>query len=553
MEDPLAPPNQDEERRRREEQQEEEFFQRLLREQQEQEDEESEQEEEEDQPDDDDELEPVEFNEPTPPRLTYRKASFLAALALTVYALRTREQFYLAAVYLSSSKWAYVIFGNAIVAFLITLFDGVCYLFLGGLRLHEAEGLQDFFRWNVTETCLALSLFRYELSVSVAVQCLALITLKCWHHVAAMREQHLRLTQDGVVGDAWPRVRKDHLLLYAFLWALQALDLIWLHHSITILMARGVSVQILLAFECAILVVSAWSHLLLGGIHQLDSLLHWGHEKELRWGQRWLHVWKEYKATVTFAVELQAQFIQFLFYAIFFSIVMSTIGIPLSLLREVYVSFVQLKQRISAFYSYRVLMAQLNAFETPTEEELEEAGATCIICRDPQTPADSKKLPSCQHIFHSSCLREWLVQQQSCPTCRKPIRLTRLPRATPIPNPADIPPQVQADDEQQEAEVPPAPEAPPAEPQTSNQEAVPAVSPVASEASKKERRVSFQQPMSLYRTKDAVVACKDTNEREIEAGVLVVGELIDEDHIQIPDGSWVLLDKVECLHTFGKR
>jgi E3 ubiquitin-protein ligase synoviolin len=33
----------------------------------------------------------------------------------------------------------------------------------------------------------------------------------------------------------------------------------------------------------------------------------------------------------------------------------------------------------------------------------------------------SKRLPGCGHVFHKSCLREWLVQQQTCPTCRGDI------------------------------------------------------------------------------------------------------------------------------------
>ncbi|KAJ2338172.1 hypothetical protein IWW50_007101, partial [Coemansia erecta] len=29
----------------------------------------------------------------------------------------------------------------------------------------------------------------------------------------------------------------------------------------------------------------------------------------------------------------------------------------------------------------------------------------------------AKKLP-CEHLFHRSCLRAWLVRHLSCPTCR---------------------------------------------------------------------------------------------------------------------------------------
>lgn len=66
-------------------------------------------------------------------------------------------------------------------------------------------------------------------------------------------------------------------------------------------------------------------------------------------------------------------------------------------------------------------MASMDRFENVTDEKLDETGRTCIICRDDMTVTDCKQLPVCQHLFHKSCLREWLVQQQSCPTCRSDI------------------------------------------------------------------------------------------------------------------------------------
>lgn len=102
-------------------------------------------------------MEDIRYSPARSRKLSYRQTSFLAAAALLFYAFRTRQQYSLAMVYLSSSKWAYVVFGNALIAGLITIFDTLCTLFLNGLRLNEAEGLQDFFRWNVTETCLALT------------------------------------------------------------------------------------------------------------------------------------------------------------------------------------------------------------------------------------------------------------------------------------------------------------------------------------------------------------------------------------------------------------
>jgi len=350
--------------------------------------------------------------------LSYRPASLLAFVGLLYYALRTRRQYYLAAVYLSSSKWAYAVTGNAILALALIVFDGTVKLFLKGLRPHEAESLQDFVRWNVTETCLALTMFRHELAVATGLQFVALITVKCWHHVAAQREQHWRLTEEAVTG-RWPYIR--HIRLLLFLVFLQMLDLAALQHTVAHLMETGPTVGILFAFEAAIMLVSAWSHILLWHLHVVDSAINFGHDCEWKWACRLLHPWKECKATLTFAVELQAQAVQFIFYSTFFAIVLTYYGMPINLFREVYMSFARLKERLTAFLKYRHLMASMNRFQNATDDELEQAGRTCIICRDEMSTADCKRLPVCQHLFHKSCLREWLVQQQSCPTCRADI------------------------------------------------------------------------------------------------------------------------------------
>ena len=252
--------------------------------------------------------------------LSYRPASILAFLGMIYYALRTRRQFYLAAVYLSSSKWAYAVTGNAVLVLALSIFDGVIHIFLKGLRPHEAEGLQDFFRWNVTETCLALTMFRHELNVTTALQFVALITIKCWHRVAAQREQHWRLTEEAVMG-TFPYIR--HWSLLSFLIILQLLDLIAVQYTVQSLFETGPTVAILFAFEAAIMLVSAWSHILLWHLHVLDSFINFGHDREWKFACRLLHPWKECKATLTFAVELQGQAVMFLFYATFFSIVMT--------------------------------------------------------------------------------------------------------------------------------------------------------------------------------------------------------------------------------------
>ena len=362
-------------------------------------------------------------------RWSYTRASLYSAIALLVYALRTRTQWYLALVYIRSSKPAYIILANALVATCVGVFRGVTRTFLGGLRLHEAEGLGDFFRWHVTETCLALTMFRSELTVSNGILFLILVLAKCLHWVADMREGHLRVTEESIVvrEEGWlagyPILQWQHAKLWIMLILLQVMDIFAVQWCGQDILTNGPSVSILFGFEAAILLVSAWNNLVLWHLHALDGWMHYLHEQTSpdQRMHRWIHPWKEHKATFTFAVEVQAQAAKFLFYVTFFAIVLTYYGMPINLFREVYVSFQQLKQRLLAFTKYRRLMASMNRFQSVTEEELEEAGNDCIICRDEMSVNDCKKLPGCGHIFHKSCLREWLVQQQSCPTCRGDI------------------------------------------------------------------------------------------------------------------------------------
>ena len=74
--------------------------------------------------------------------------------------------------------------GNALIALAVSAFSLLTRLFLaGGLRPNERESIGEHIRWDVTETCLALTIFRSELDVSTALQFLGLVLLK-WCVVA---------------------------------------------------------------------------------------------------------------------------------------------------------------------------------------------------------------------------------------------------------------------------------------------------------------------------------------------------------------------------------
>jgi len=126
-------------------------------------------------------------------------------------------------------------------------------------------------------------------------------------------------------------------------------------------------------------------------------------------------------------------------YLCFFAIVLTWYGLPLHIIRDVYLTLRSFITRIRDFIRYRRATAHMNSrYPDASADEVEREGV-CIICREEMrawaTGAENeggratgtqdqrsrpKRLP-CGHVLHFSCLRSWLERQQRCPTCRRPV------------------------------------------------------------------------------------------------------------------------------------
>uniref|UniRef100_UPI0037E7B87B E3 ubiquitin-protein ligase AMFR n=1 Tax=Semicossyphus pulcher TaxID=241346 RepID=UPI0037E7B87B len=81
----------------------------------------------------------------------------------------------------------------------------------------------------------------------------------------------------------------------------------------------------------------------------------------------------------------------------------------------------EVQKRICRHHNYlRVLRNMETRFSVATADELAANNDDCAICWDVMSSA--RKLP-CGHLFHSSCLRSWLEQDTSCPTCRMSLNI----------------------------------------------------------------------------------------------------------------------------------
>jgi E3 ubiquitin-protein ligase synoviolin len=165
--------------------------------------------------------------------------------------------------------------------------------------------------------------------------------------------------------------------------------------------------------------------------------------------------WEE-KSMYFFYVDLVLDFLKLISYMIFFGIVVHYYGIPLHIVRDVYMTLRSFLQRCRDLVRYRQATANMQErYPTATQEQLSMTDGICIVCREemhlgqdqqPLTIPDTPKVLPCGHIFHFRCLRSWLERQQACPTCRRSVlqenQALNVQGPGPLPNvnpPRDIP------------------------------------------------------------------------------------------------------------------
>ncbi|GFN91355.1 E3 ubiquitin-protein ligase amfr-like protein [Plakobranchus ocellatus] len=103
--------------------------------------------------------------------------------------------------------------------------------------------------------------------------------------------------------------------------------------------------------------------------------------------------------------------------------------------------FYEFQRRLKRHKNYlRVVKDMESKFPMATQENLEQNADDCAICWERMESA--RKLP-CGHLFHNSCLRSWLEQDTSCPTCRTTLSETNeredpRPRQPGAPNGGEV-------------------------------------------------------------------------------------------------------------------
>lgn len=415
----------------------------------------------------------------------YAGASTAAAAACLLKAFHQRPNFYSATVYLSQSNACLLILTNLLLVMACSFIYGLQRLLYGPLRPIEIEQLSEKAWYAVLDTLLAMPSFREDVGGWLLTMFVLLLAAKVWGWIGEGRvdvlEQqppanprlfHARLATSlivSVIFDIWvfnycvesvvADPRPGMMVIFTFEFAIQCIFSVFTlaRYALSLAEAGVVKKQTMQAIELRKSEIKEerrvererWE----------NETVEEGQERraeppsldepiEVDENEVDVPGWEE-KRRYLFGLEVFTDFIKLMIYIVFFTVSITFNGLPMHIMRDVYMTFASFSKRVSDYVAYRKATSDMNArYPDATTEEIRDDA--CIVCREsmvaweqPNAQAEAqpageqqagalgatrrrdeglraKKLP-CGHILHLRCLKAWLERQQVCPTCRRPV------------------------------------------------------------------------------------------------------------------------------------
>ncbi|OHW96671.1 E3 ubiquitin-protein ligase synoviolin [Colletotrichum incanum] len=391
----------------------------------------------------------------------YAGVSTALAASVVVSAFHQRANFYSAMVYLAQSNFCLLVLVNFIYLIYGTLIYGLQRLLYGPLRQVEVEQLSEKAWFAITETCLAMTIFREEIGAWFLVMFTALVTGKVWGWIGDGRVEVLEQQPPANPGLFHTRLSLSLLLSLVYdTWLLR-------YTVTTVIQQARPNMMVMFLFEFAVLATCSART----GIRYMVSVMEQNIVKTQtrhRLEERRRQIREEREEIIRqreneggpsgenqpdlpreedidemdievpgweakgqwiLILDLIADCVKLAIYLVFFGILLTFYGLPIHIMRDLFMTARSVIKRGSALWRYRKAVEDMNKYPDATQEELARED-TCIICREEMRPWDPsngavervrpKKLP-CGHILHFGCLKSWLERQQVCPTCRSPV------------------------------------------------------------------------------------------------------------------------------------
>lgn len=344
--------------------------------------------------------------------------------SLAVYStFSTHSNFYSAVVHLSKSNGSILTLANFLLFVTLMVAKVMQFIFFGPLRATEVERLYDRTWYFLTESLLAFTIFRDDFDAAFVCLFGGLLFVKSFHWILADRVE--AMDQQPYPGP--PKL--FHIRTLALFNLLAMVDVVMAASMAEVILHEGVDGLVLFVSEYAILLASllnSWLKYLIS-VYDLYRASRQGGDEAPPW---------ENKSMYIFYVELLTDFLKLTTYLAFFLTVLTYYGLPLNIIRDVFLTARSFVGRVRDLLRYRAATRDMDhRYPDALPAEMEAMGdRTCIICREEMVLGGAagagavaggpnttpKKLP-CGHIFHFHCLRSWLERQQSCPTCRRTV------------------------------------------------------------------------------------------------------------------------------------
>jgi hypothetical protein len=183
----------------------------------------------------------------------YGAISSSLAGSVILGAFQQRPNFYSACVYLSQSNACLMILTNMGVFLTILLGFTVQKVFFGNLRAIEEAHLRERVWFAVTETFLAMTVFRDEFNTRFVVMFVSLLFIKCFHWICQDRIDYVRPFRM-----AWliPQMEQFptipplfHVRMISVMALFFAADIAFIHYAIDVTIRHGASMMIMFGFE----------------------------------------------------------------------------------------------------------------------------------------------------------------------------------------------------------------------------------------------------------------------------------------------------------------
>ena len=167
--------------------------------------------------------------------------SLMLSSGIVANAFYWKKQFYPSVVYMTKSSVSMGVLYLQAAVFVLLVWKLFRFIFFGQLRTAEVEHLLERSWYAVTETCLAFTVFRDDLSPRFIALFTILLFLKCFHWLAADRVDFMERS---------PNISLlFHVRVVSLLFMLASINASFILNAYTSTVAKGANFQLIFGFE----------------------------------------------------------------------------------------------------------------------------------------------------------------------------------------------------------------------------------------------------------------------------------------------------------------